>query len=219
MLEGNVPRVNDGSAVEGSSTTRGAAVGTATPRRGFLKYIVAGSVAASAAAWLGEDPPVALARPSPAQDRNIFNFALLLEYALDAFYAEALAHRWPRGEVKELAQVAGEHERAHARYLARALGKRARRKPAFDFGPATRAAQPFLRTARELEDLAVAAYNGQAANLTKPGLAAAVRIVSVEARHAAWARALSGVDPAPRAADPGEDPATVSATLKRLGIR
>ena len=38
-------------------------------------------------------------------------------------------------------------------------------------------------------------YNGQAVNLTPKTLAAAARIVSVEARHAAWARALAGKDP------------------------
>jgi hypothetical protein len=38
-------------------------------------------------------------------------------------------------------------------------------------------------------------------NLTPSTLAAAGRIVSVEARHAAWARALAGKDPAPAAVD------------------
>ena len=38
-------------------------------------------------------------------------------------------------------------------------------------------------------------------NLTPTTLAAAARIVSVEARHAAWARALAGKDPAPVAVD------------------
>ena len=44
-----------------------------------------------------------------------------------------------------------------------------------------------------LEDTAVAAYNGQAANHeTKPTLKAAATIVSVEARHAAWIRDIVG---------------------------
>ena len=52
-----------------------------------------------------------------------------------------------------------------------------------------------------LEDTAVAAYNGQAANLTKPVLQAAATIVSVEARHAAWIRDIVGEPASPQAAD------------------
>jgi hypothetical protein len=115
--------------------------------------------------------------------------------------------------------VAGAHERAHAAFLARRLGKHARPRPKLDFGASTRTRAKFVPTARALEDLAVAAYNGQAANLTKEGLADAVRIVSVEGRHAAWIRAVAGDAPAPRAADPGEAPAAVTAALRRLNIR
>ena len=53
-----------------------------------------------------------------------------------------------------------------------------------------------------LEDLAVAAYKGQAPRLRdKTVLAAAVSIHSVEARHAAWMRFLFGVQPAVNAFD------------------
>ena len=52
-----------------------------------------------------------------------------------------------------------------------------------------------------LEEAGLGVYNGQAVNLTPQTLAAAARIVSVEARHAAWARALAGKDPAPVAVD------------------
>ena len=45
-------------------------------------------------------------------------------------------------------------------------------------------------TAIALEELGVAAYNGQATNLSKPALQAAASIVSVNARHAAWIRAI-----------------------------
>ena len=69
-----------------------------------------------------------------------------------------------------------------------------------------------------LENTGVAAYNGQAANLTKKSLAAAAAIVSVEGRHAAWASALAGRDPAPRAADLGATADAVAATLERTGF-
>ena len=39
-----------------------------------------------------------------------------------------------------------------------------------------------------LEDVAVAAYNGQAGNLTKDALRAAATVISVDARHTAWIR-------------------------------
>ena len=55
----------------------------------------------------------------------------------------------------------------------------------------------------KLEDLAVATYNGQAVNLTPASLKAAARIVSVEARHAAWIRSIVGEVPATRGDGPG----------------
>ena len=66
-----------------------------------------------------------------------------------------------------------------------------------------------------LEDLGVAAYNGQA-RLSAPGaLAAAARIVSVEARHAAWIRDLTGKNPAPSPVDLPKAAAAVTAALNR----
>ena len=54
--------------------------------------------------------------------------------------------------------------------------------------------QAFLKTAVAFEDLAVAAYKGQAHLIKSDAvLAAAVSIHSVEARHAAWMRHLFGV--------------------------
>ncbi len=52
-----------------------------------------------------------------------------------------------------------------------------------------------------LETTGLGVYNGQAVNLTPTTLAAAARVVSVEARHTAWARALAGKLPAPVAVD------------------
>ena len=60
----------------------------------------------------------------------------------------------------------------------------------------------FARTAIRLEELGLAAYNGAATSLTPDALADAARIVSVEARHAAWIRDIAGANPAPRAAEP-----------------
>jgi hypothetical protein len=143
---------------------------------------------------------------------------LLLEYLQAAFYADALARGNLRGELREFAEVVGEHEQAHVAFLKKALGPAARKEPAFRFDGATRDPQKFGATARVLEDAGVAAYNGQAANLTKPTLGAAVKIVSVEGRHAAWIRDIIGVEPAPRAADAGWSADRITGELKSLGF-
>ena len=70
-----------------------------------------------------------------------------------------------------------------------------------------------------LEDTGVALYNGQAGNLTPASLAAAAEIVSVEARHAAWARDLAGEIPAPVATDTPADEDQVKARLTQLGVK
>ncbi len=157
------------------------------------------------------------AAPSAAQDRDIFNFALLLEYLQAAFYEEALASGGLRGELREFATVVGEHEQAHVEFLRDALGAAAANQPTFDFGDSTRQRR-FTAAAVAMEDLGVAAYNGQAANLTKSALAAAATIVSVEGRHAAWIRDIAGVEPAPRAADPGIDADEATRKLRTLGL-
>ena len=73
--------------------------------------------------------------------------------------------------------------------------------PRFKFGDAATDPAKFIATAISLEETGLGVYNGQAVSLTPKTLAAAARVVSVEARHAAWARALAGKDPAPVAVD------------------
>lgn len=159
-----------------------------------------------------------LASPSPAQDRLILNFALLLEYVQAAFYSQAVDGNRLRGELREFAETVAGHERAHVRFLRKALGSRARPEPTYRFGAATRDERKFVEAAVVLENIGVAAYNGQVANLTKKTLAAAAEIVSVEGRHAAWISDLGGRDPAPRAADPGAAAAEVLRSLRATGF-
>jgi hypothetical protein len=189
-------------------------------RESFLRGVAGGGLALAGGIWIEEvlRAAPAAAAPSKAQDRDIFNFALLLEFLKASFYAEALARGGLSGDLKRFAEVVGSHEGEHVRYLKSVLGRHARSEPRFHFGKATRDAKRFQSTAVAVEDLAVAAYNAQAANLTKPALGAAIKIVSVEGRHAAWIRAVAGDVPAPRAADPGEGVAGVQAALKRLRI-
>ena len=118
----------------------------------------------------------------------------------------------------EFAETVGEHERQHVEFLEKALGDAAGPAPRLSLTAATANAQVFGETARMLEDAGVAAYNGQAANLTKKTLGPAAEIVSVEGRHAAWIRDILGLDPAPRAADPGADSTAIVQQLKGSGL-
>jgi rubrerythrin len=151
-------------------------------------------------------------------DAEILNFALEMEELQAALYAQALQHAGLTGELAQYARVVGGHERAHVAFLRQTLGSRAKPAPAFDFGDAVTDADRFVAAARVLEDLGVAALDGQAANLTKPSLAAVATIVSVEARHAAWIRDLAGELPAPTPANPSEGAARVLAAIRRTGF-
>jgi rubrerythrin len=178
----------------------------------------AGVSVAGAAVFARRASDAAAAPPSQAQDQKIFNFALLLEYLQAAFYTEAVKQGALKGEVREFAEVVAEHEREHVAFLRRALGAHARPRPKFEFGQATRDERTFVQKAVLLENTGVVAYNGQAANLTKPALAAAAEIVSVEGRHAAWISDLAGEAPAPRAADVGASSADVVRALQSTGF-
>ena len=168
---------------------------------------------------LGDGVPTAsAARPSRAQDVRILNFLLLLEYLQEGFYAAAASSASLTGEVKAFARVAGEQERAHVKLLERELGKAARPRPKLRFGDAARSNRTFLARAIDLEETATAAFIGEAANLTRRRIPTAARIVSVDARHAAWLRAIAGKLPAPKAADRARSAAEAMASVKRTGF-
>jgi rubrerythrin len=161
----------------------------------------------------------ALGSPSKAQDARILQLVLQLEHTQVAFYERALQQAGLKGDLRDFARAALAHERQHLAAIKGALGAKAGPKPGFDFGQKTKSADAFTKAAIELEDIAVAGYNGQATNLTKGTLASAAEIVSVEARHAAWVRAIAGEVAAP---DPVDKPMTarqVAAGLHRIGMR
>ena len=151
-------------------------------------------------------PKIAIGGSSD-QDVEILNFALSLEYLQEAFYDEALQRADLSDDLQRFTEVVVGHERTHIRYLTDFLGERADQRPTFDFGDALRDEESFAATAVMLEDLGVAAYNGQANNLSRETLREAAKIVSVDARHAAWIRALVGQRPA---AEPTDDPMTAN---------
>jgi hypothetical protein len=160
-------------------------------------------------------PRLAVSAPSPAQDLEILNLALQLEYMESAFFTEASVGGRLTGELLEFSEIVGGHERAHVAFLRNALGRKARKRPTFDFGNTTRDPNAFTSAAVALQDLMVAAYNGQAANLTTGVLASAAKIVSVEARHAGWIRAIAGNNPAPKATDVPKTAEEVTAAVNR----
>jgi hypothetical protein len=194
-------------------------VSTQSSREQFVRRaLVAGGAVTAGGAVLGALPRLASSAPSPAQDVRVLNLVLLLEYVESAFYAEARDRGALGGELREYVRVVGAHEQQHLAALKGALGNKARKEPRLRFGKATTDPDAFVAAAINLEDTSVAAYNGQATNLTKPTLAVAAKIVSVEARHAAWTRAIAGKSPAADATDPSLTQAQVVAALQKTGF-
>ena len=108
-----------------------------------------------------------------------------------------------RGQVQR-AGPGGRRARACARRgpPRRCSAAAAIKRPEFDFQGVTEDQSKFRATAVAFEDLAAAAYKEEAPRLNNPEfLAAAVRVHSVEARHAAWIRRLAGALPAADAFD------------------
>jgi rubrerythrin len=160
-------------------------------RAGFLRGAVVGG-----GALMTVFATPASAAGGKARDVSILNFALTLEELQAAFYTEVERNKVLEGALKRQATTVGATERAHVRAFRSALGSAAIQRPHFDFGGATEGSSAFRNTAVAFEDLAVAAYKGQAPRITSRAyLASALAIHSVEARHAAWIRRLAGKPP------------------------
>src|SRR3954447_19671108 len=103
--------------------------------------VLAGGVAISVL------PDLAGSKPSKAQDVEILNFALLLEYVQAGLYADVLRRDVLSGERRRFAEIVGGHERAHIAFIRKALGGKARKKPKLDFGDDTKTAKSFTDVA------------------------------------------------------------------------
>jgi Ferritin-like domain len=168
-------------------------------RAGFLRTAALGGAAMLAA----------LAAPGEAAakvtDLEILNFGLRFERLQATFYtqAEQLGTIRKMSEAKQRwAETLGAHERAHVKILLSVLGKKAGPKPFFDFGAANETDAAFTRTAVAMEDLTVALLTGVTPQLQDRRLTAALMgLLTVEARHAAWARRIVRTTPAPAAFD------------------
>ena len=143
-------------------------------------------------------------RPSRRQDLQILQFSLVAEYLGSSFYGEALRAGRLEGETLRYARTAKRDEDAHVvavRALIRERGGRPRPRPRFDFQGIPADPQRFRETSLMIENMCVRVLNGAGPYVTKPVLAAAGALVSVEARQAAWMALILGQNPAPLQAD------------------
>jgi rubrerythrin len=168
-------------------------------RSSFLRRAgIAGGAVMGGGAILGALAPSALAfsngdRP-PAKfgkgDIGILNYALTLEYLEATFYNEATANQHKHGfltspQARVFLKTVTHDENQHVAALKKALGSKAAKKPKFDFHGDNAKQASFLTASFTFENEGVHAYSGQAFNIKDPKiLAAALSIVTIEARHA-----------------------------------
>jgi hypothetical protein len=160
-------------------------------------------------------PATTAAAAASLSDTDILQFGLRFERLQASFYTEAETtgtvgrmqapkQRW--------AETLGAHERAHVRIIKQVLGRKAGPRPFFDFRGATETEDAFTRTTVAMEDLTVALLTGVTPAMHDPRLVAALfGLITVEARHAAWARHLVGTTPAANALD---EPRSVPAVAR-----
>jgi hypothetical protein len=184
-----------------------------TTRASFLRTAALGGTAVLSTLLA---PPVASAQLT---DVKILNFGLRFERLQATFYtqAEELGTIGDMSDRKQKwARTLGAHERAHVKILKQVLGPKAGPRPSFDFGEDNETDAAFTRTAVAMEDLTVALLTGIVPQVNDRGITAALLgLLTVEARHAAWARNITGANPVPVAFDEPRTLASVNGTLAR----
>jgi hypothetical protein len=203
-MDANEPRVEIGLTLEELDRDGALQEAIATvygySRAEFLKTAAIGGGALLAALAVPEESDA-----QAASDVAIFNYGLAFEYLQSTFYTESerlgtVGRMPPRKEV--WAKTLGAHERAHVKILQSVLGKAAVKKPSFNFRGNTESEARFTRTAVAMEDLTTALLTGVTPKIKDRGLvAAAFSLLTVEARHAAWARHIAGFVPVAAAFD------------------
>ena len=167
-------------------------------RRRFLNYAgIAGAGMLFASSCKKDDDDVV----DPADDGTVdlgsgdtglLNYAYALEQLEAAFYVKVCTAFYNdiTDQEKAYLQDLRAHELAHRELLRNILGANAIPSLEFDFSSVNFTDKmSVLIAAKEMEDFGVAAYNGACKLIVVPDtLALAVKIVSVEARHAAYMR-------------------------------
>lgn len=144
-------------------------------------------------------PKVAFAKKQDATD--VLNFALTLEHLEYRFYQMGLEAGIIPANDQAVFTVIRDHELAHVQLLQEviaSLGGTPVAEPTFDFTAGGTFPDPFsnypifMALSQGFEDTGVRAYKGQAPNLMDNDalLEAALKIHSVEARHAAQVRRM-----------------------------
>jgi len=133
-----------------------------------------------------------------AEDVDVLNFALTLEFLEAEFYVQGTSAGLVSGKEKRYLEQIENDEQSHVATLRSTimqLGGQPVAAPAVEFGNAFESRQNFLTTAHVFENTGVSAYLGAAGFIQDPAiLAAAAGIFGVEARHAAILGNLLGLE-------------------------
>ncbi|RXK82949.1 ferritin-like domain-containing protein [Filimonas effusa] len=166
-------------------------------RRKFLRYagLSGGLVAAAAACSKSKnDNGFNSGAYMGSGDIGILNYAYALEQLEAAFYTQVALTPYSGITALETALLTDirDHEIAHREFFKKALGNSALPSLEVNFSSVTFGSRDsVLATAKTFEDLGVSAYNGAGRLIVNSDyLELAGKIVSVEARHAAYIRDL-----------------------------
>jgi hypothetical protein len=164
-------------------------------RRNFLGYLGgASALLVTAAACKKDDASNNDGVNLGSGDPGILNYAYALEQIEAAFYKKIFDSPYngiTAAETSLLGDIR-DHEIAHREFFKNALGANAIPELELDFSAINFSSRDsVLAAAKTFEDLGVTAYNGAGKLITDPNyLVLAGKIVSVEARHAAYIRDL-----------------------------
>ncbi|HEX8510990.1 MAG TPA: ferritin-like domain-containing protein [Propionibacteriaceae bacterium] len=154
-----------------------------------------------------------------ANDLEILNYALTLEYLEAEFYTRGVKGDALSGRALDLVTPIRDHEQEHVTVLTQVvkdLGGKPAAKPEFQFPAGTFTSKAkFLASASAFEELGVTAYHGQVPRIDDADiLKSAAAIAGVESRHAAIVADLMGGNPFPA---PFEKTKSMKSVLKAAG--
>jgi len=199
-VDGAIRETAEAASESLGDTRRGLLMKTAVAGGGVIAGgSILGAIVAGEASAAGKGrPPASFGKG----DIGILNYALTLEYLEAAYYNEALKNQHKKTFIKDkqtqaFLKTVVRDENAHVKALKKVLGNKAAPKPKFDFGNATKSEKAFVTASFTFENEGVHAYSGQAFNIKSPAvLAAALSIVTIEARHASVIGLIKGAKPA-----------------------